>query len=857
MFWSAFGVRYAPSASASTIDSILSRPWFQLEDLLDEEDVLQECKYMNPSLMEYLCRRDVMEKLIRYTILTQDVAGINDIPSKQKYAYMSSELFACENASMLETLFESPELLTLLFSFLDHKPPLDPSGVGYFRKVVVVLIQKKYDLLVAFLKTQKDVIGKMIHHIGLYSIMELLIMIGWDDGLGQINDIQWMYREGTIPKLVAKLDPAFEKLPEVHTNAARALVDVVVKCTPKKNALLVHHLLSPQTIEHLFRHMFSGSVSSLTNALCVATVLVQRSSNIIGGNSSDDLANEMAALAMEGEFNGEDLALPPVIQHALSHLPRFINVLVDPPNKTPLRTQFGVLKPPLGETRMKAVELFLVLFGSGYKKVNDELIHARAMNYILDLFFDYKWNNMLHTLVESIVQMVLESAPYYVEADEQYPLHPMKQALLYDAKLVERIITAERVEPHSQSGSSYTTFNPNGYYCIHHLDSRARRPGYMGHVLRIANALLIIQETNKDPVVANFLNNHSDWNVYVNRFLSPENVVHRTVLGGERPPVPGAESDDEMAEYNQQDQANAETSNQDHNAFTETGTMEHPNLQEDDDADGPGDGRAHEGDDDGDPDPTDTDAVQLADLMQDFSAEFDDEDQWDKGGQSPEGDHDHFDSTGATDDDGFAVHNAETNEEDDDREVWMRRNAEQDFAHEIETKRGDYGDEEEFVVYAAPARINGDDDDENVPPPPLPPMEDEEETEQKSPSKDTLDSLEAAISAAYNMSPPPTNGIASPQSTSSPSKSKKGPRKPKTLEETLTHRFGDSNASSSPSKSDQQPAVSVSTASANSGSTPEQKKPEESEPPAQSKTFNDTHFWRSAVVSMDELEDLE
>lgn len=47
-------------------------------------------------------------------------------------------------------------------------------------------------------------------HIGLYSVMELLIMIGWDDGLGQVTDVHWLAQEGVIPKLVAKLHPQYD-----------------------------------------------------------------------------------------------------------------------------------------------------------------------------------------------------------------------------------------------------------------------------------------------------------------------------------------------------------------------------------------------------------------------------------------------------------------------------------------------------------------------------------------------------------------------------------------------------------------------------------------------------------------------
>jgi hypothetical protein len=72
---------------------------------------------------------------------SKDVSAVSD----SKYPYVCSELFACEVMSMLDVMFEHPDLLELLFSFLDRRPPLDPSGAGYFRKVVVVLIQRKYE----------------------------------------------------------------------------------------------------------------------------------------------------------------------------------------------------------------------------------------------------------------------------------------------------------------------------------------------------------------------------------------------------------------------------------------------------------------------------------------------------------------------------------------------------------------------------------------------------------------------------------------------------------------------------------------------------------------------------------------
>ncbi len=116
-----------------------------------------------------------------------------------------------------------PDLLDLLFSFLDQKPPIDPSNSSYFCKVVVVLITKKHPQLINYIQRTNQ-LEKMLTHIGLYSVMELLIRIGWDDGGGNAGleqhdfepqDRLWLQRAGLVPRLLAKLDPKFES--QVHS----------------------------------------------------------------------------------------------------------------------------------------------------------------------------------------------------------------------------------------------------------------------------------------------------------------------------------------------------------------------------------------------------------------------------------------------------------------------------------------------------------------------------------------------------------------------------------------------------------------------------------------------------------------
>ncbi len=98
-----------------------------------------------------------------------------------------------------------------------------------------------------------------------------------------------------------------------------------------------------------------------------------------------------------------------------------------------MKTQFGVLKPPLGETRLKLVELFLVACRCNYKRLNTLLAKLHVIPFVMDLFYQYEWNNMLHGLVENLVQTITES-----EADV------LKRSLFFDAKFIERIVEAHK-----------------------------------------------------------------------------------------------------------------------------------------------------------------------------------------------------------------------------------------------------------------------------------------------------------------------------------------------------------------------------------------------------------------------------
>lgn len=210
MFW-----RFGGYANISTIDTILEKPDFTLEDLLDESDLIQELKQHNTKLIEYLREEKVLEKLLEYVVAprlepvenpdddkedeekkkgklilpfgrprasslaTDDGEHAEDEGEKKRnrYAYVAAEVLSSDNWSIYEALMESTSLLRNFWNFLKLPAPLDPLQASYFTKVNESLFDKKTEEMLDLLKSLDHAVPDMLRHVDCPMIMDLLLKI--------------------------------------------------------------------------------------------------------------------------------------------------------------------------------------------------------------------------------------------------------------------------------------------------------------------------------------------------------------------------------------------------------------------------------------------------------------------------------------------------------------------------------------------------------------------------------------------------------------------------------------------------------------------------------------------------------
>ncbi|XP_065865021.1 uncharacterized protein [Euphorbia lathyris] len=487
MFWK------LTALSASPVESVLDKENFTLEELLDEEEIIQECKALNSRLINFLRDRAQVEQLLRYIIEESP----EDAESKRafKFPFIACEIFTCEIDVILKTLVEEEELMDLLFSFLEPNRPHSALLAGYFSKVVVCLMVRKTVPLMNYVQGHQDVFRQLVDLIGITSIMEVLVrLVGADDHVypNFIDVMQWLAESNLLEMIVDKLNPSSP--PEVHANAAETL------CAITRNApsALASKLSSPSFVARIFSHALedSNSKSGLVHSLSVCISLLDPKRSAI---SSPFLHSFRSQHMYESRVPVNPETINAMLPK-LGDLLMLLNVMSD---EKILPTTYGKLKPPLGKHRLKIVEFIAVLLRIGNEATEKELVSSGTVKRVIDLFFQYPYNNALHHHVESIIISCLET-----KSDA------MVDHLLGDCGFIGKILQTDQ-NPTLSADLDKPTVPAAG--------KQAPRAGNLGHVTRISNKLVQLGNTNCH--IQKYLQENKEWNEWQASVLLERNAV--------------------------------------------------------------------------------------------------------------------------------------------------------------------------------------------------------------------------------------------------------------------------------------------------------------------------------------------
>jgi len=480
MFWSFV-------QPTTVIDDLFNQEDLQLETLLEEDDLLQECKAHNSNLIRYFSNPEIIKKLLNY--ITNPPEELDEL-KKLKYSYLSCEILSCDIWPILDAVMDNTDALVDFWKFVDRDEPLEIFQASYFCKVNLVLLQYKLPEMLQFIREHPDILSKILKHISSSPIAEILLkLISISDREEANGIIEWLQQEKVIPNLVSRFDPYLDD--ETHTNIANTLIDInsvsytsplitndlltanidgvnsflSTSITNFGGNALVDELKSKEIVEKLVGYMLDekapNSTSSLIHGTTVIIDLIRRyCGDIEQAEYQQHQYDHFQHESLRDEYQYQDvvpptpptaaqfeklsLALNDLLNVLGNNLEKFEYLLLHPKSiNGPIPTTLGEVVP-LGTERLRVCELFAevihlqYLYSSsplfdrivfeqkeGEKKntlveelitITDKFTERKMLPICLNLFFEFPWNNFLHSVVYDMIAKIFNTCSYLVTA---------------------------------------------------------------------------------------------------------------------------------------------------------------------------------------------------------------------------------------------------------------------------------------------------------------------------------------------------------------------------------------------------------------------------------------------------------
>uniref|UniRef100_A0A8C6TMM1 Protein phosphatase 6, regulatory subunit 2a n=1 Tax=Neogobius melanostomus TaxID=47308 RepID=A0A8C6TMM1_9GOBI len=464
--------------TSSHIEQLLEREDVTLRELMEEDDILQECKAQNRRLLLFLSQEHNMREMVQ--LITTEPSAELEEKSRFKFPNIACELLTSDVSIINDKLGGDDELLEMLYHFLEQEPPLNPLLASFFSKTIGNLIARKTEQVITFLKKKEGFIGLVLKHIDASAMMDLLLrLISCVEPASLRHDVlQWLNEEKLVQRLTELIHTGNDD--ERQSNASQTLCDIIRLSRDQAGQMqessedpLLAVLESQESVSELLRNMFEGekSEASIVNGTQVLlTLLETRRSGLEGLMDLYSQGYERSYTVSSSILN----AIEP-------HLKDFHQILLDPPQKSAILTTVGVLEQPLGNARLHVARLVASLLQTNCPSVCQELSRLNTIDILLDLFFTYTWNNFLHFQVELCVSAIL-SQPSSPEEKivSLYHIFILNLLQLFQrCLLVQRILDAWEENDRIQSEGG-------------------TRRGNMGHLTRVAN--MVVQNLEKGPV---------------------------------------------------------------------------------------------------------------------------------------------------------------------------------------------------------------------------------------------------------------------------------------------------------------------------------------------------------------------
>ena len=435
MFW-----RF--SYSTSQIQTLLDKEDVSLEEIMEEEDVLQECKSNNEKLVEFLTKAENLSKLVNYIISVP----CEKLDEKQRFKYssISCELLTSDINTINEALVRNNEIIDKLYSFIDTDQTLNPLLASYFAKIIGCLIKRNSEYILNYVDQKDNFIELFMRHINTSAIIDVILrfLTTIDNTEMKNKVIQWLKKIQIVKHVINLFDSKYCGL--YHSNASQLICDIVrisreqilaaheqilenkeiqmneTNDNSDKNTTeiiknlytnsLLEEIESPENVDKLMEIILDSKDKencSITYGIDIyLTILESKSFN----NENTDIQQFEYDFEKKNIAHQKDLANQTILKFGSRSVLNTVREKLDVLNQILLNKNDNVCPSYLskngllGSIRLSIVKLIAKLIYFNDQDFMKALLNANTLKIIIEMAFEYKMNNFLHSQLSKIIK---------------------------------------------------------------------------------------------------------------------------------------------------------------------------------------------------------------------------------------------------------------------------------------------------------------------------------------------------------------------------------------------------------------------------------------------------------------------